>query len=340
MSSSSFDLRELSSCELCEHRCGANRLEGEQGICRMTLPEIASRALHPAPPRSYTIFTAGCNFKCLHCQNWSISQYPDNRMRVDGYVEPAELAREAVSMLDTGAARLMGADRIFFSGGEPTIQLPYIEAVVAEARDLVPSVKVNFDTNGFMTESSLERVLDVTTSITFDIKAFYDDTHRALTGAPVDPVLRNAETVARTAPQKLWEFRVTVIPGINEEDVGPICRFLSGLSRDLPVCFLAFRPNFVLENHPGATNDLMTRCVALATKAGLRNASWSGITDIPGTFPAVGDKDSFECYRREGSRAAARNALRFGCDTHPRSCASCPSRDDCSIKRHIPSKSC
>ena len=46
-------LQELDACELCEHR----------------LPTVASAALHPAPPESYTVFMAGCNYKCLNCQN-------------------------------------------------------------------------------------------------------------------------------------------------------------------------------------------------------------------------------------------------------------------------------
>jgi uncharacterized Fe-S radical SAM superfamily protein PflX len=53
----------LASCTLCEHRCGVNRLAGQTGVCRMTLPVVASATLHPAPPESYTVFTAGCNYK-------------------------------------------------------------------------------------------------------------------------------------------------------------------------------------------------------------------------------------------------------------------------------------
>jgi uncharacterized Fe-S radical SAM superfamily protein PflX len=40
---------DLKNCTLCEHRCGVNRLKGETGICRMTLPQAASATLHPAP---------------------------------------------------------------------------------------------------------------------------------------------------------------------------------------------------------------------------------------------------------------------------------------------------
>lgn len=326
------DLRE---CRLCEHRCGVDRMAGELGVCRIGSPVVASRTLHPAPPESYTIFTAGCNFKCLNCQNWSISQVPDNGMAVDGYIEPDVIALESIGALASYAGRRMGADRIFFSGGEPTIHLPYIERIVAAARRLRPSCKVNFDTNGFMTEASLRKVLRFTTSITFDIKAFDDETHRAITGAPVAPVLRNAEILAREAPEKLWEFRIVVIPEVNEEDIGPICRLLGKISSDLPLCFLAFRPNYILEDHPGASSGLMRRCLELAWEAGLYKASWSGVTDIPGEGGSSNDP-VHGVYDKKGARRAASYAQAHGCRTHPRDCGFCPSKNNCLLKRYIP----
>ena len=90
------------------------------------------------------------------------------------HAEPAfqqALAEESVHRLASTAGRLMRADRLFFSGGEPTIHLPYVERVVAAARRLQPACKVNFDTNGFMTEEALRRVLALADSITFDLKA-------------------------------------------------------------------------------------------------------------------------------------------------------------------------
>lgn len=72
----------LSPCELCPHRCGALRLQGETGVCRMgaTL-KLSSWNLHPweEPPisgtrGSGTIFFSGCTGRCLFCQNYPISQ--------------------------------------------------------------------------------------------------------------------------------------------------------------------------------------------------------------------------------------------------------------------------
>lgn len=39
---------------------------------------------------------------------------------------------------------------------------------------------------------------------------------------------------------------ILVIPEINVEEIGPLCRFIADIDGQLPVCFLAFRPNYVL----------------------------------------------------------------------------------------------
>lgn len=296
---------------------------------------VASATLHPAPPESYTVFTAGCNFKCLNCQNWTIAQIPDNGYSPGGFISAGDLARECVKQLGSPSAKLMGADRIFFSGGEPTIHLPYIEQVVADARKLSPNLKVNFDTNGYLTSESLQTVLEFTTSITYDIKACNNEVHLALTGASSEPVLRNAAAIGRHAKDKLWEYRILVIPKINEQEIEPLCRFIAGIDSGLPVCFLAFRPNYTLEHHAGATTELMNRCVAIAHRYGLKNAYWSGHTEIPGSESPPQSK-AVSAYRSTAARVAGAYAYDAGCRTHPRNCNSCTDHQTCAVKRYVP----
>ncbi len=330
-------LSELKNCIICEHRCGVNRLDGETGVCRVTIPTVASATLHPAPPQSYTVFMAGCNFKCLNCQNWTISQYPDNRYSQRGYIDPKELAQECVDALDSFSSRMMRADRIFFSGGEATIHLPYIEKVVEEARKIEPNIKVNFDTNGYMTEESLRRILSFTTSITYDLKAYIHEVFLALTGASSKPVLRNAEYIGKHAKDKLWEYRILVIPGINADEIRSLTEFIAAIDPSLPVCFLAFRPNFILENHPGAGRELMDRCVAIAKNSGLEKAYWSGHTDLPGKIRDVESEIKDE-YISKGAQIIGSYTLGAGCQTHPRNCSTCISNQACRIKKYIPQK--
>jgi putative pyruvate formate lyase activating enzyme len=72
----------LSPCRVCPRCCGVDRTSGERGYCRGgLLPAISSYGPHfgEEPPLvgrygSGTIFFAGCNMRCIFCQNYSISQ--------------------------------------------------------------------------------------------------------------------------------------------------------------------------------------------------------------------------------------------------------------------------
>jgi len=87
-------------CVLCEWRCGVDRLAGELGVCRLGLPEVAACMLHPAPPSSWTVFLAGCNFRCLYCDNWDIAHYPDTGTPIDGPRRPASSSSWAMQDLN------------------------------------------------------------------------------------------------------------------------------------------------------------------------------------------------------------------------------------------------
>jgi pyruvate formate lyase activating enzyme len=250
-------------------------------------------------------------------------------------IEPQELARECVAALASSGGRLIDADRIFFSGGAPDIHLPYVEEVVRAARDLVPGTKVNFDTNGYLTEPSFARVLDFATSVTFDLKAYDDEVHTALTGARAEPVLRNAERIGREHPERLWEYRILVIPKITDDQVAPLCEFVAAIDRELPVCLLAFRPNYVLDHHPGASSALMEGCVDIARSKGLRNVHWAGAPNIPGRS-AEARADMAALYASSGARLAATYAAEAGCVGAPRGCRDCAS--PCRMRSYLPSR--
>ena len=82
----------LTNCRFCERLCGVNRIEGKLGFCQLNSnARIASVFIHvgeePELVPSFTIFFSRCNFKCVYCQNWDISQ------RTTGMtIPPIELA--------------------------------------------------------------------------------------------------------------------------------------------------------------------------------------------------------------------------------------------------------
>lgn len=75
-------LEQLKKCELCPFKCKVNRLEGKIGKCRATDKlKISLISLHKyeepcisGTNGSGTIFFSNCNFNCVFCQNYKISQ--------------------------------------------------------------------------------------------------------------------------------------------------------------------------------------------------------------------------------------------------------------------------
>jgi pyruvate formate lyase activating enzyme len=308
-------MNELESCELCEWRCKVNRLQGETGVCGIGYPKVGISTLHPAPPASFDAFMIGCNFKCLGCQNYTLSM----GHTPGEYIPPKKWAEQGKNALNSLEAQRMGADRLFFTGGEPTCSLPWIEEVVNHAQCLV-----NFDTNGFMTEETLKRVITISDSITFDIKAFSEKAHRLLTGAPAKPVLRNVKYVIEYALEKVYEFRVVVVPGFTTEAVD-IAEYVAHISEEAPVCYLAFRPNFVLEKARGTTLHELKTVVKKARGCGLKNVTWVGMPDISGT--KSGMKDFQELAEKAGCTKVVP-------DPEKRLCTC----KECTLKEYVPQR--
>lgn len=96
----------LRKCSICPRNCGANRLEGEKGVCRVGRELVISTAsLHfgEEPPisgwrGSGTIFLSSCNLKCVFCQNYAISHHRQ------GYVVSEEELADAMLALQKKGA--------------------------------------------------------------------------------------------------------------------------------------------------------------------------------------------------------------------------------------------
>ncbi len=77
--------KRLEACALCPRVCRANRLKNEIGQCnvgRFALvssfgPHFGEESVLRGTHGSGTVFFAGCNSRCLYCQNYSISQLLD-----------------------------------------------------------------------------------------------------------------------------------------------------------------------------------------------------------------------------------------------------------------------
>jgi putative pyruvate formate lyase activating enzyme len=153
----------LSHCELCPHRCGVNRLEGDagssRGVCRMgRLPKLSSWNLHrwEEPPisgsrGSGTLFFSGCTGRCRFCQNYPISQF--------GYGDVVPVERLAEMMLEL---QRKGAHNINLV--TPTHFMPQILAALPHAVEGGLRLPLVYNTSGYERVEALrllEGVVDI-----------------------------------------------------------------------------------------------------------------------------------------------------------------------------------
>ncbi len=248
-------------CGLCNHHCHIK--EGKQGICgvrenrngvlySLVYGRLVSERIDPIEKkplfnflpgsRAFSISTVGCNFRCLHCQNFDISQYPHSHNgEITGNERTAEeVVEEAVQ---TGCAS------VCYTYVEPTIfyEFAYDCSVLAREQQL----KNVFVSNGYMTPEVTRHLATVLDGINIDIKGFTDDFYKKVCKAKLQPVLDNVKLMHELG---VWvEVTTLIIPGLNDspEELRDIARFVKSVSPTIPWHVTAFYPTYkMLDREP------------------------------------------------------------------------------------------
>jgi pyruvate formate lyase activating enzyme len=264
-------------CSLCHQNCRIR--PGKRGLCGvrenqkgnlMTLvygnllasnvDPIEKKPMFHFLPGSlaYSIATAGCNFRCLHCQNADISQLPkDKGMIPGGFVPPAEVV---------GEAKAYGCQSIAYTYTEPTIFFEYAYDVSALARE--GGLKNVFVSNGYIGEEAASKIIPILDGINIDLKGD-DNFYKKVCGARLEPVQRNIEFMHKSG---VWvEVTTLVIPGYNDsqDQLREIADFLVQVSTDLPWHVSAFHPMYKMKDVPPTGAAALRRGVEIGREAGL-----------------------------------------------------------------------
>jgi len=195
--------RIVGRCHLCERRCGADRHTGAQGWCRLGSDfHLSTAFLHmgeePELVPSGTIFTVGCNLRCLHCQNWTISQ----RIEPGAKVSPLQMAK-VVEQLGR-----QGCRNINMVGGDPT---PWLYNWLETFRYVKVETPTVWNTNTYYSVESAKLLAGFADIYLLDFKYGNDACAARLSSAPgyVEACQRNHLTA-----QKYGELiiRVLVLP--------------------------------------------------------------------------------------------------------------------------------
>jgi putative pyruvate formate lyase activating enzyme len=260
--------RILESCHLCEHRCGVNRLAGERGFCGVgKTPRVASEFMHmgeeaPLVP-SYTIFFAGCTFRCQFCQNWDISQDPQAGAEMN--------ARELARLVEH--AKKEEARNVNWVGGNPDPNLPTILEVLRECEANISSV---WNSNMYYSSEAAKLLAGTQDIYLTDFKWF--DNRCA---EKYSKVKRYLEVVSRNHLLAYKDaeliIRHLVMPGHLECCTHPILKWIAeNLGKNVRVNVMdQYRPCYLADRFPEINRPLTAeeyqQAVRFAEEAGLQN---------------------------------------------------------------------
>lgn len=276
-------------CNLCSFNCIIK--EGQTGVCltryncngelfTTTYGNIDGLAIDPIEKKPFFHFkpgssvlsfgTPGCNFKCLNCQNSYLSQRFRNNKKLNtriGFVAPK-------SIIDTTYKyQIQG---IAYTYSEPTIFFEYARDIILECRKHQNTYELFhvFISNGYMSESTIELIHKekLISAINIDLKFINNHKYKEITGANLEPILRNIRIFNELRNEIFLEIINLVIPDENESDDDFIktCEFLASVSNDIPLHFSRFFPNNKMMNKSATSIERLLRAKEIAQSIGLK----------------------------------------------------------------------
>jgi pyruvate formate lyase activating enzyme len=265
-------------CHLCAHSCVIKK--GQRGICAvrenidgtlfslvygkvvsMNIDPIEKKPLFHVLPgtTSLSIATAGCNFRCKHCQNYEISQYPrERRFSIPG----TDASPESI----VNAALANDCASISYTYTEPTIFFEFAYDCAGLAHE--KGIRNVFVSNGYTGGGATRLIAPYLSANNIDLKGS-DKFYREICGARLAPV---KETIRLMKEMGVWvEVTTLIIPDLNdsEEDLTDIAEFICSVDPGIPWHVSQFYPTYKLLDKPPTPLSTLRKAVEIGQRAGL-----------------------------------------------------------------------
>ncbi|OGS20332.1 MAG: AmmeMemoRadiSam system radical SAM enzyme [Elusimicrobia bacterium RIFOXYA2_FULL_39_19] len=253
--------RQVIQCNLCPNNC---KLSPEKtGLCKarknvsgrlysLTYGKVSSVNLDPIEKKPLYHFypgteilsvgATGCNFKCLNCQNWEISQadFKEESLRDLSSQEALEICKRYKSV---GLA---------YTYNEPLINYEWVLETAKLFRE--NNLKNVLVTNGYINEQPLVNLLPYIDAANIDIKAFKNDFYKKVCGGELGSVMRTVEIMYEAGVH--IELTCLLIPGQNdsENEISDFASWVSSLNCEIPVHFSRYFPRYKMKDSATSFN--------------------------------------------------------------------------------------
>ncbi|MGF3554608.1 MAG: AmmeMemoRadiSam system radical SAM enzyme [Thermoplasmatota archaeon] len=294
-------------CTLCSHNCKID--DNKVGVCGVRKNEqgrlftliygltsstaadpIEKKPLYHFHPGTYafSMGTVGCNFKCSHCQNYTISTAdPDSYYLKE--ITPENVVELSEEYYCQGVS---------YTYNEPTIwhEFCFDSAKLVKKAGLYTC----YVTNGYISEEPLKEISSYLDAMNIDVKAFNDDFYKKICKARLEPVLRTCELAKELGIHV--ELTYLVIPTLNDslDEIKAFCKWVvEKLDKKTPVHFSRFHPDYKMINLPMTPIRTLQRIYNIAKETGILYTYLGNVIhgDYENTFcPNCGNL----CIRRIG----------------------------------------
>ncbi len=270
---------------------------------------------------SYSLGTFGCNFSCSFCQNWDISQAPQEARFRDpkgwrGYferlVERSQNQLPPEKVVENALAE--GCKSIAYTYNEPTIFTEYALDVMDAAKEAGSGLRHVYVTNGYETPECWDALKGKLDAANIDLKAFNQKFYGTLCKADMEPV---KESIRLAKKRGIWvEVTTLIVPGENDkmEELQAEAEWLASIDKGMPWHITAFHPDYKMLDKEPTPPEILVRAREIGKAAGLKyvytgNVPFSYSQYEATTCPACGKM----LVERMGFSVASNNIIKGAC---------------------------
>ena len=241
--------------------------------CAVHVDPIEKKPLFHFLPtaKAFSIATAGCNMKCLNCQNWEISQAdPENTNNYD--LMPFKVVETCIQYK---------CEAIAYTYSEPIIFYEYVYDTAKIARG--KGIKNILVSAGFIYEKPLRELCKYIDAANIDLKNFDDNIHKKLNGVPLKPVLTALNIFKE---EGVWlEITNLIIPNWTDDMnmIKKMCQWLvKNNLHEFPLHFSRFQPLYKLAHLAPTPVSTLEKAREIALDVGIKYVYLGNVPGIEG----------------------------------------------------------
>jgi pyruvate formate lyase activating enzyme len=206
---------------------------------------------------AFSFSTVGCNFSCLHCQNWEISQ-----ARPENFTEKDLPPETIVEMAESE-----GCAVIAYTYTEPTIFFEYTYDTMKLAKK--KNLYNVYVTNGYMGDKVIPAVKGLLDAANVDVKGNEEFYKKVCGGVNRDHILENIKSMKKAGIHV--EVTYLIIPDLNDtkDDFEEIADFVISVDKDMPLHFSRFYPQYKMLDKPQTPVETVGKAIKVARDKGV-----------------------------------------------------------------------